>query len=311
MVQTDSMKNKVVVVCGPTASGKTELSVRLAERLGSEIVSADSIAIYRGLDIGTAKPDESERKRAVHHLIDIVDPKEEFSVAEYETAALKTIQDLVKIGKTPVICGGTGYFIDAILYKKSYGNCPKDPAIRAELDEIVKEKGAEFLHSMLKEADPATAEKLSVNDVMRVSRALEIFRSTGVKKSEITDERTPRFDYCAFMIDYPRETLYERIEQRVDKMFELGLVDEVKRLLSEGVLPSAQSMQGIGYKEVVEGIENGFSEEEIKDIIKRNTRRYAKRQITYFKRTADLHYLKPDLAFDEAVKILENERIID
>ena len=235
MVQADRIKNKVVVVCGPTASGKTALSVALAEKLGSEIVSADSIAIYRGLDIGTAKPDFFERERIRHHLIDIVEPTEEFSVAEYENLGLKTLESIIKKGKIPVICGGTGYFIDALLYKKSYGNCPKDPEIRAELDAIVKENGAEYLFGLLKDVDPETAEKLSVNDTMRVSRALEIFRSTGKKKSEILDDVEPRFYYCAFSIDHERASLSESIDSRVEKMFENGLVEEVEGLLAAGV----------------------------------------------------------------------------
>lgn len=311
MVQADRVKNKVVVVCGPTASGKTALSVSLGEKLGSEIVSADSIAIYRGLDIGTAKPDSSERARVVHHLIDIVEPTKDFSVAEYESLGLKTLESIIKTGKTPIICGGTGYFIDALLYKKSYGNCPKNPEIRAELDSLLNEKGAEYLYGLLKEVDPKTAEKVSANDTMRVSRALEIFRSTGKKKSEIVDEDEPRFDFCAFTIDHDRETLYERINLRVDKMFEEGLVEEIKGLLAAGVPEDAQSMQGIGYKEIVEGMRIGASIEEIKETIKRNTRRYAKRQITYFKRMRGLYRLDPSCAFEEAVEILKNERYID
>ena len=297
-------------MCGPTASGKTELAVRIAEALGSEIVSADSIAIYKRLDIGTAKPSFAERARVKHNLIDIVEPTEEFSVAEYEKIGLETLDRLFKEDKIPVICGGTGYFIDALLYKKSYGNCPKNPEIRAELEKNLQENGAEYLYERLKEVDPETAAKLSVNDTMRVSRALEIFLSTGKKKSEIVDEDEPRFDFCAFLIDHERETLYKRINERVGKMFEQGLVGEVKGLLDSGVSENAQSMQGIGYKEIVEGLICGASVDEMKETIKRNTRRYAKRQITYFKRTKNLHYLAPERAFEEAEKILKDERIL-
>ena len=297
-------------MCGPTASGKTELAVRIAEALGSEIVSADSIAIYKRLDIGTAKPSQVERARVKHNLIDIVEPTEEFSVAEYEKIGLETLDRLFKEDKIPVICGGTGYFIDALLYKKSYGNCPKNPEIRAELEKNLQENGAEYLYERLKEVDPETAAKLSVNDTMRVSRALEIFLSTGKKKSEIVDEDEPRFDFCAFLIDHEREMLYKRINERVEKMFEQGLVGEVKGLLDSGVSENAQSIQGIGYKEIVEGLICGASVDEMKETIKRNTRRYAKRQITYFKRTKNLHYLAPERAFEEAEKILKDERIL-
>ena len=311
MVQEDRIKNKVIVVCGPTASGKSDLALSIAQELETEIVSADSIAVYKKLDIGTAKPDVAERERVKHNLIDIVDPTEEFSVAEYEDLGLKVLDRLFSEGKIPVICGGTGYFIDALLYKKSYGNCPKNPKIRAELDKITEEKGAQYLYGLLKEIDPETALKLSVNDTMRVSRALEIYYSTGKKKSDIVDENEPRFDFKAMSVDFEREVLYERINLRVDKMFVKGLVEEVKGLLDSGVSPNAQSMQGIGYKEIVSGLIEGLTIEEMKEIVKRNTRRYAKRQITYFKRTEGLIYLPPERAFLRAKEVLRDGRFID
>lgn len=311
MVQENRVKNKVIVVCGPTASGKSDLALKIAEELDTEIVSADSIAIYNRLDIGAAKPDKKERERVKHNLIDIVEPTEEFSVAEYEELGLKTLERLFSEGKIPIICGGTGYFIDALLYKKSYGNCPKNPEIRAELDNILKEKGSNHLYGLLQEIDPETARKLSVNDTMRVSRALEIYYSTGKRKSDIVDENEPRFDFKAMSIDFEREKLYERINLRVEKMFDRGLVDEVKGLLESGVSPNAQSMQGIGYKEIVSGLSEGVTVEEMKETVKRNTRRYAKRQITYFKRTEGLIYLPPEKAFLRAKEVLRDGRFID
>ena len=310
MVQADCLK-KVVVVCGATASGKSKLAVDIAETFGGEIVSADSIAVYRGLDIGSAKPDETERKKVPHHLIDVVDPKDDFSVAEYEEKALSAIEQIHAENKLPVICGGTGYFIDAILFKKSYGGCKKNEELRREFDMIFKTEGALALFEKLRAVDPETAEKLSPNDFLRVSRALEIFYVTGKKKSEIADEMKPRFSYIAFSINYPREVLYDRINERVDKMFERGLIGEVKGLLLKGVSASAQSMQGIGYKEVAEGLMTGQSEEEIAEIVKMNTRRYAKRQITYFKRMKNQYLLEPEFAFGQAKTILYNERFID
>ena len=309
MVQEDSLK-KIVVICGPTASGKTALALKIAKLLDTEIISADSIAVYKGLDVGTAKATKEERSLVPHDLIDVVEPTADYSVAEYERAALKEIERLHLSGKIPVICGGTGYFIDAILFKRSYGNCPKNAVVRKKLKERFETFGANSLYEWLRSVDPVTAEKLNPNDYLRVSRALEIFILTGKRKSEIVDEAVPRFRYVAFTIDYPRDKLYERINERVDKMFGDGLVAEVRGLLSSGVPENAQSMQAIGYKEIVCGIKDGLSIEEMTEAVKQNTRRYAKRQITYFKRLDGLNRLSGENAFEEAVKILKNERFI-
>ncbi len=307
MVQKNSLKGKIIVICGPTGSGKTALAIKLANHFNTEIISADSIAIYRGLDIGTAKPDETEKAQAKHNLIDIVDPKETFSVSDYEAFALREIERLFSQDKGAIICGGTGYYIDAVLFEKSYGNCPKNDQIRAKYEEILKNFGAEYLFSLLEKVDEETSKILHPNDTMRVIRALEIFEQTGVKKSAIKDDIKPRFDYFAFSYDYDRELLYERINKRVDIMFEKGLLEEVRSLLSSGVEKTAQSMQGIGYKEVVEGIENGFDIEKIKDAVKQNSRRYAKRQITYFKKLPNLHFLKPTgNEIQEVLSIIED-----
>ena len=310
MVQKDSLNNYVIFVVGPTASGKTALASELAKRLKSVVISADSVSIYKGLNIGSAKPTDEEKNIAPHKLIDIADPCDEFSVAEYENLGLKEINYLFSIKKIPVVCGGTGYYVDSLLYKKSYGNCTKNDDIRIKLNKIYKEKGAVYLHGMLHEVDQDSAEKLHVNDVFRVSRALEIFYSTGKKKSEINDEIKPRFKYFSFSFDYPRDVLYSRINERVDKMFEKGLLNEVKNLLDSGVKKNAQSMRAIGYKEVVEGLENCESEREIKEKIKLNSRRFAKRQITYFKRMKNLVYLKNfdiNAAADEVMDCIKNE----
>ena len=309
MVQTDSLKD-IVVVCGPTASGKTALAVDIAKTLGSEIISADSIAVYQKLDIGTAKPTALERRAITHRLIDVVSPTSDFSVAEYEKLALSEIERIQGDKKTPVVCGGTGYFIDAVLFKKSYGKCPKNEKLRREFEKIFNEKGANYLYEMLRAVDPVTCEKLSENDFLRVSRALEIYYVTGKRKSDIVDEKTPRFRYVAFCIDHDRNVLYERINARVDQMMKNGLVQEVKSLLDSGVLPSAQSMQGIGYKEIVEGLLTGATENEMAETIKQNTRRYAKRQITYFKKMEHLYRLPPENPLEKAKDILINERFI-
>jgi len=293
MVQKNCIVKTALVVCGPTGSGKTKLSIDLAKAFDGEIISADSVAIYKGLNIGSAKPTEKERSEVVHHMIDVVSPTEEFSVAEYKELSRKILSDVIKRGKTPVICGGTGYYIDALLYDFSYGNCPKNEEFRLKCEKIIEEQGVLSLHERLHSVDKETADILHPNDVMRIVRALEIYETTGKKKSEITDEKTPVVPFFAFSYDYERKVLYERIEKRVDKMFADGLIDEVNGLLDSGVTADMQSMQAIGYKEVVSGLNEKLSEEQIKETVKRNTRRYAKRQITWFKKTDNLVFLSP------------------
>lgn len=293
MVQKNCIDKTALVVCGPTGSGKTKLSIDLAKAFDGEIISADSVAIYKGLNIGSAKPTEKERSEVVHHMIDVVSPTEEFSVAEYKELSRKILSDVIKRGKTPVICGGTGYYIDALLYDFSYGNCPKNEKFRLKCEKIIEEQGVLSLHERLRSVDKETADILHPNDVMRIVRALEIYETTGKKKSEITDKKTPVVPFFAFSYDYEREVLYERIEKRVDKMFTDGLIDEVNGLLDSGVTADMQSMQAIGYKEVVSGLNEKLSEEQIKETVKRNTRRYAKRQITWFKKTDNLVFLSP------------------
>lgn len=292
-------KAGVIVVCGATASSKTKLAVAIAEKLHTEVISADSMLVYRGLDIGTAKPAADEMRGVKHHLIDVADPFDDFSVEDYRSLALPIVEELLSRGKNPVICGGTGFYIDALLYESAFGNAPACPEIRRKYEKYLidygKEEGARTLHNLLAEVDAESAKKLHVNDTKRVIRALEIYESTGKKKSEQTDEKkTPRFPFRAFCVDYPREVLYERINARVDKMFEAGLLSEVERLKSAGVTRDCQCMQGIGYKEIVEGQENGDSIEAISELIKRRTRNYAKRQITFFKRMDRLTRLSPD-----------------
>lgn len=296
---------KVLVVCGPTASGKTSLAVACAKKLNTEIISADSLLVYRGLNIGTAKPTEDEKQGVKHHLIDVVDPMQEFSVSDYEKLALPIVERLLLEGKTPIICGGTGFYINALLYKSQFGNAGADETVRKYYEEILEKHGKEYLHGLLREKDPESAEKLHFNDTKRVIRALEIFDVTGKKKSEQQDEAIPRFDFVCVSLDYPREELYARIDKRVDIMFDTGLKEEVTNLLKNGVLETSQCMQGIGYKEVVEGLKNSVNEEEIKDLVKKNTRNYAKRQITFFKRMRNHYYLShSNTTIDEVLDLL-------
>lgn len=285
---------KILVICGATATGKTSLAVNIAKRINTEVVSADSQLIYRGLNIGTAKPTAEEMQGVKHHMIDIVSPSESYSVADYRSNALPIIENLLSCDKIPVVCGGTGFYINSLLFKLSYGCSGANDDIRNKYKEILFSKGKEYLFDFLKSVDAESAEKLHPNDTKRVIRALEIFEASGKKKSEQKDELTPLFEYAAIAVDFPRAELYERIEKRVDAMFEQGLVEEVISLLKSGVNENCQSMQAIGYKEVVECLKNGKNESTMRDIIKQNTRRYAKRQITFFKRLPKLTWIKPE-----------------
>ena len=298
---------KVIVICGATASGKTALAVECAKKLNTEIISADSQLVYRGLNIGTAKPSIEERQGVKHHLIDVASPLDNFSVSDYEKLALPIVERLLSEEKTPIICGGTGFYINSLLYKSQFGNVGANEQVRLRYEKILEENGADYLHDLLKSVDIESAEKLHKNDTKRVIRALEIFEVSGKKKSEQQDRPIPRFDFVCVSIDYPREELYARIEKRVDIMFQQGLKEEVLSLFEQGVLAENQCMQAIGYKEFAEGLHLGLPEEEIKELIKKNTRNYAKRQITFFKRAQNHFLLSPENANEEKVlTLLEN-----
>ena len=283
-------ENRVIVICGATASGKSDLAIKLAQELNTEIISADSLAIYKKLDIGTAKPSKQERKLVKHHLIDCVDEKSSFSVDDYENMAMPILKSLLNQGKIPIICGGTGFYINSLIYDLSYGNTGADKTIREKYKEIVALKGNEYLYSLLKSRDYESSLKISPNDVKRVIRALEIYDITGKKKSEISDDKKPRFSFIAFMPEWNREELYSRINLRVDLMLEKGLIEEVKGLISGGLTKENQCMQGIGYKETYDAIISG-DYSNLAETIKQNTRRYAKRQITFFKKFENLNYI--------------------
>ena len=285
---------KTLVICGPTASGKTALAVACAEAFGGEVVSCDALLVYRGLNIGTAKPTREEMRGVPHHMIDIADPRSSFSVHDFEERAIPVVEDILARGKMPVLCGGTGFYMNAILFRSGFGLAAGDAAVRAKYEAIAAEKGKAYLHSLLAACDRESAEKLHPNDIRRVIRALEIFELTGRKKSAQADPKTPRYPYEAFCIDWKREILYERIAARVQEMFSEGLVDEVKGLLAAGVPEDAQCMQAIGYKEVVEILKNDGLHSTMSDIIIKNTRNYAKRQLTFFKKLPGLHFLAPD-----------------
>ena len=300
---------KLLVICGATASGKTALAVECAKRVDGEIISCDALLVYRRLNVGTAKPTAEERRGIPHYLIDVADPRERFSVSDFERLALPILEDILSRGKTPVLCGGTGFYMNALLFRSSFGNAAASEEIRTKYEKIAELSGREYLHVLLREVDSETAEKLHPNDVKRVIRALEIFELTSRKKSEQHDAPIPRYPYSAFAFDYPREILYDRIGRRIDGMLLHGLVSEVKGLLAAGIPENAQCMQGIGYKEVVECLKNGNQESIMRDIIARNTRNYAKRQLTFFKKLPELHFIEPkpiEKAAKEVVDIYES-----
>lgn len=279
-------KPTVIVICGPTASGKTALSIELAKRIGGEIVSADSMQIYQDMDIGSAKVTLEEMQGIKHYLIDCVSPEERYSVANYKQDAKSAIEEILKKGKTPVVVGGTGLYIDSLIYEIEYKDIQINEDYRKELEKINEEQGLEVLYQKAIQIDPQAMEKISPNDYKRITRVLEIYEATGKTKTEQEAESRLQeipYDYKVFAIDYDREKLYERINKRVDMMIEKGLIEEVKNLLAKyKEFPTA--MQGLGYKEVKQYLDGELSKEEMIEKIKQESRRYAKRQFTWFRK---------------------------
>lgn len=295
----------VVVVCGPTASGKTRLAVDLALDLGGEVVSADSMQIYKGMDIASAKPTEAEKKGVPHHLMDFLDPKQPFSVADYVELARKAIYDIHSRGKLPIICGGTGLYIDSLIDNIMFDDSASDPEYRAELEKLASERGNGFVLEMLSAIDPESASQLHENNLKRIIRALEVYKLSGLTMTE--QKRRSRlepspYEPCMMMIDYPREELYERIDRRVDMMLEAGLVDEAREFYSRGECYTAS--QAIGYKELKPYLDGELSLEECVGTLKRNTRRYAKRQLTWFKKDSRIVHISAskDVEYDKIFK---------
>ncbi len=305
MVQKNSLNDKILVICGPTASGKSQLAIECAKILNSAIISADSMSIYKGLDVGTAKPDLVDRAKVAHYLIDVVEPTETFSVGDYKEKAEPVLNDLLSRGLVPVICGGTGFYVNSLLYDLSYGKSPANLEAREKYFEIYNKYGAEKVYEILLSVDPLSAEKIHCNDVKRVIRALEIYE-TGVKKSDLNDKLTTIRNYKAYYIDHERDVLYKRIDKRVDIMVENGLIQEVEALIKSGITIKHQCMQGIGYKEIYSYFSGEISLDEAINLIKLNTRHYAKRQLTFFKKLPNLIALKPDDVTVLAKRIIED-----
>ena len=301
-------KPKVIVICGPTASGKTALSIELAKKINGEIISSDSMQIYKDMDIGTAKPSKGEMQGIKHYMLDLVEPDKRYSVADFKKDAEKAIEDILTKGKVPIVVGGTGLYVDSLIYGIEYQELQFDEKYRKELEERVFNEGLEILYNEAKQIDPQAMEKISHNDKKRILRVLEIYKSTGKTKTEQEAESRKngvKYDYKVFAINMDREKLYERINKRVDIMIEQGLIQEVENLLKKyTVFPT--SMQGLGYKEVVEYLQGNISKEEMIEKIKMETRRYAKRQITWFKKNKETIWIGPQ----DLQKILDESHII-
>ena len=285
-------KPKVIVICGPTASGKTSLSISLAKKINGEIVSCDSMQIYKEMDIGSAKPTVEEMQEIKHYLVYFVSPEKRYSVSEYKEDASKAIEEIINKGKTPIIVGGTGLYLNSLIYNIQYNEMEVDLNYRRELEKEAEEYGLEVLYNRAKEIDPEAMEKVSANDKKRITRVLEIYNATGRNKTELEKKSRKEvpYNYLIFGINMERSILYDRINKRVDIMLEQGLIEEVKNLINKySNMPTA--MQGLGYKEVKEFLDGNISKEEMIEKIKMETRRYAKRQITWFKRIENIIWL--------------------
>ena len=302
------MKPKVIVICGPTASGKTALSVELAKKINGEIISADSMQIYKDMDIGSAKPSVEEMQGIKHYLMDFVSPEVRYSVADYKEQAENAIKEILGKGKTPIIVGGTGLYVNSLIYAIEYNKTEFDSKYREELEKTCEEKGLGYLYDEAIKIDPEAMKTISRNDKKRIMRVIEIFKETGKTKTE--QERESRkeviYDYHVFALNMDREILYDRINKRVDLMIERGLVEEVRNLIEKyKKFPTA--MQGLGYKEVKDYLDLNISYDEMIEKIKMETRRYAKRQLTWFRKEKNTIWLDALGGVEKNIEIIINE----
>ena len=287
-------KCKIVIITGPTATGKTDAAVEFAEKHGGEIISADSMLVYRHMNIGTAKPTAEQMARVPHHMVDVADPDDDFSVARWQEGAKNVIDGIISQGKLPIIAGGTGLYVRSLLYPMSFAGAGSDDSVRQKWEDFLAEHGAKALHGELEKVDPETAERLPIGDTRRTIRALEIYQVTGrtlSEKAREDSERLPEYDALSLGVNLPREILYDRINRRVDIMISAGLVEEVQSLLAMGVRETATSMQGLGYKEIAAHLKGECSFGEAVETLKRRTRNFAKRQVTWFKKYGDVTWL--------------------
>ena len=290
-------KKPLIILTGPTAVGKTALSVKLAKVINGSIISADSMQVYRGMDIGSAKVTKEEMGGIKHYLIDVLEPDEEFHVVRFQQMAKEAMTEIYQEGKIPILTGGTGFYIQSVLYDIDFTSQQEDTAYRERLEQLAKEQGNEALHAMLQEVDPVSAEKIHANNVKRVIRALEFYEKTGTPISEHNEKEAAKespYVFCYFVLNDDRQRLYDRIELRIDQMLEQGLVDEVRKLKEKGYHKEMVSMQGLGYKEILAWLDGEISYEEAVYILKRDTRHFAKRQLTWFRREKDVIWVDKD-----------------
>ncbi len=304
----DKTEKKLIVLAGPTAVGKTSLSLRLAKAIGGAVISADSMQVYRGMDIGSAKVRPEERKEVPHYLVDVLDPGEEFHVVRFQELAKEALAEIYAAGRIPILTGGTGFYIQALLYDIDFTEQEEDPALRARYEAIAREEGTGTLHRMLEEIDPVSAESIHENNVKRMIRALEFYEQSGVTISSHNERERQKespYRFCYFVLTEDRERIYARIDERVDGMIRDGLVEEVRALREAGCGRDLVSMQGLGYKQLLAWMDGEYSYEEALRLIKRDTRHFAKRQLTWFRRERDVIWIdKADYGDDE-------ERILD
>lgn len=296
-------KKPLIILTGPTAVGKTNLSIRLAKEINGEIISADSMQVYKYMDIGSAKITPKEMQGVKHHLIDVLEPEEDFNVVTFQKLCKDAMSDIYHSNSLPIITGGTGFYIQSVLYDIDFTENEEDSEYRKELELIASKQGPEVLHERLKAVDPVSAEAIHANNVKRVIRALEFYEQTGCRISEHNEkerEKQSAYNSCYFVLTDERDRLYERIDKRVDIMIEQGLVDEVKALKARGLKRGQVSMQGLGYKEILAYLDGEISLEEAIYIIKRDTRHFAKRQLTWFRREKEVIWIdKSEFAYDE------------
>ena len=293
----NKLKKPLIILTGPTAVGKTELSIQLAKAVNGEIISADSMQVYKEMNIGSAKIQPEEMKGVSHYLVDEIEPEEEFNVVRFQTMAKNAMKTIYQKGKIPVIVGGTGFYIQALLYDIDFTDTTEDFDYRRELEQLAQEKGNEFLHEMLRKVDPKAAQEIHENNRKRVIRALEYYRDTGKQISKHNEQQRQNespYQFAYFVLNRDRRELYRRIDQRVDQMMKQGLLEEVKRLKERGCTSNMVSMKGLGYKELLDYLNGMNSLEEAVRIIKRDTRHFAKRQLTWFKREKEVDWIELD-----------------
>lgn len=292
------MPPKILVIVGPTASGKTRMAVELSQRHNGEVISADSMQIYRTMDIGTAKPTKEEKGGIPHHMIDVADPEEDFSVARYVEMAARCVDDVLERGKLPIVAGGTGLYIDSLLSGRTFAPFSPDSALRGELERELEEKGGQAMLEALAQVDPEAAQRLHPNDHKRIIRALEVYRSTGktiTQHNRETQAIPPRYNALTIGLAFQdRQAMWRRIDQRVDEMVAAGLEDEVRRLLTSGISPKCTAMQAIGYKEFTQALSGEMTWQEAADVVKLRSRQYAKRQLTWFGRNPNTRWVRWD-----------------